>query len=208
MDKPNELKTPQLPAQTFQKMSIPRLRKPTAKPTGPKHLKLGANLEVKGGPGDPPPGFLSPANSRTEWYIYWALAKIFGNPTDPTVGPFMGGPPDWSYQQAINGGAGILGGSTIDFVVNSGRRPTAFRIVTEYYHIFTGRSKQVSDEMQKIMISNRYEVVDLYDMDFINDPSGQQVIQVVKMGLSMIERPNPLLTGVALRGSRMDRVAG
>jgi hypothetical protein len=58
------------------------------------------------------------------------------------------------------------------------------------------------------MISNRYEVVDLYDMDFINDPSGQQVIQVVKMGLSMIERPNPLLTGVALRGSRMDRVAG
>ena len=208
LDKPPELNTPTSQRLPIQKMNVPRLRRPPAMPTGPKAVGITTKKQVVGGPGEPPPGFLSPANSKTEWFVYWALSKVFGSPADPRVGPFTGGQPDWMYQQAVNGGAGVLGGTTIDFVVYGARRPTAFRIVTEYYHIFTSRSKQVSDEMQKISVSDRYDVVDLYDMDFITDPTGQQAIVVVKMGLAMIERPDPILSGVALRGSRMDTLAG
>lgn len=208
MDKPSELKIPEAERLPTQKMRVPRLRRPPSQPTGPKWVGVNTIKQLTGGPADPPPGFLSPANSRTEWMIYWSLAKIFGNPPDPRRPPFEGAYPDWLYQAAYNGGAGTLGGTTIDFVVYAGRKPTAFRIVTEYYHIFTDRRKQVSDEMQKITVSNQYDVVDLYDQDFISDPTGAAAIQVVKMGLAMIERPDPLLTGVALRGSRMDILAG
>ena len=37
----------------------------------------------KGGPGDPPPGFVVGQTSATEWVIYWAMSKVFGQPDDP-----------------------------------------------------------------------------------------------------------------------------
>ena len=208
MERPPELRVPEAERLPQQKMRIPRLRRPPAQPTGPKWVGVNVQKQVVGGPGAPPPGFISPANSKTEWMVYWALAKIFGNPIDPRLPPFEGGRPDWTYQAAYNGGAGTLGGTTIDFIVESGRQPTAFRIVTEYYHIFTDRRKQVGDELQKIAIADRYQVIDLYDQDFINDLTGQAAIQVIKMGLAMIERPDPILVGTSLRGSRMDILAG
>lgn len=208
MDRPPELATIEAERLPQQKMSIPRLRRPPAMPRGPKNVGVTERAQVIAGPGEPPEGFISSANSKTEWYIYWALSKIFSNPTDFRRAPFNGGYPDWVYQQAVNGGIGILGGTAIDFVVYTSRKPTALRIVTEYYHLFTSRTKQVTDEWQKINLSDQYDVVDIYDMDFINDTSGEQTIQVVKMALAMIERPNPILAGVALRGSRMDKIAG
>jgi hypothetical protein len=33
-------------------------------------------------------------------------------------------------------------------------------------------------------------------------------VRVVKLAIGRMERPNPLLTGVALRGTRMDRIGG
>jgi hypothetical protein len=51
-------------------------------------------------------------------------------------------------------------------------------------------------------------VVDVYDYDFINDPTGQAIIVTLKNVLGMIERPNPLWLGTTIRGSRMDRIGG
>lgn len=201
------LETPRAP-KLEQKVRLPTLRRPTAKPTGPKKLRLTGPADVMGGPGEPPPGFLNTINSKSEWFIYWALAKIFGNPPDASRGPFIGGPPDWSYQAAYDGGSRNAGGSVVDFIVYTGRVPVGIRLVTEYYHLFTNRRKQVQDEMQKLALEGAVDVVDVYDYDFLNDPSGEAAVRVVKLAIGQMERPNPLMTGVALRGSRMDRIGG
>jgi hypothetical protein len=191
-----------------QKVRLPKLRRPPAMPTGPKRLRLTSPEEVRGGPGNAPPGFLNSINSKSEWIVYWALAKIFGNPQDVRQGPFVGGPPDWSYQAAYDGGSRNVGGSVVDFIVYTAKVPVGIRLVTEYYHLFTNRRKQVQDEMQKLALEGAVDIVDVYDYDFLNDPTGEAAVRVVKLAIGRMERPNPLLTGVALRGTRMDRIGG
>lgn len=203
----DRFQTPRMPI-IEQKMKLPKLRRPTAQPTGPRHLRLNAPERVMGGPGVAPPGFLNSINSNSEWIVYWALAKIFGNPSNPRIGPFTGGAPDWSYQAAYDGGSRNVGGSVVDFIIYTARVPIGIRLVTEYYHLFTNRRKQVQDEMQKLALEGAVDVVDVYDYDFINDPSGEAAIRVVKLAIGQMERPNPILAGVALRGTRMDRIGG
>lgn len=189
------------------------LNMPPALPTGPRMYKPLPMDEggYVGGPGLPPPGFLGPFNSITEWFIYWALAKIFGEPQEYRKPPFEGGWPDWTYQKAFNGGRDMPGGSVIDFVVyNPGpaRNAVALRIVTEYWHIFTTAEKQTSDTEQRFFLEDNFILMDIYDQDFINDSTGQAAIQVVKSAIGLIEKPNPMLLGTALRGSHMGEAGG
>jgi hypothetical protein len=140
--------------------------------------------------------------------VYWALAKIFGDPTDPRQPPFDGGWPIWTYQKAAQGGRHMPGGSVIDFVVwdaGEGGKPIALRVVTEYFHLFTSNQKHVTDALQRESLENYATVIDLLDYQFINDPTGQAVIVVCKNALGLIESANPLLSGIAVRGSRMKR---
>lgn len=204
---PELLKTPRAPI-TEQKVRLPTLRRPSAQPTGPKKLKLTGSVDVVGGPGNAPDGFLNSINSKSEWIVYWALSRIFANPPDPRQAPYTGGTPDWSYQAAYDGGARNVGGSVVDFIVYTARQPIGIRLVTEYYHLFTNRRKQVQDEMQKLALEGAVEIRDIYDYDFLNDPSGEAAIKVVKLAIGQMERPNPLWLGVALRGTRMDRIGG
>lgn len=158
------------------------------------------------GPGEPPPGFVTPRTSKTEWFVYWGLAKIFQNPVDPRHSPFLGGWPDWTYQAALDDA-----GAVVDFVVNNpgkSEQSVALRVVTEYWHLYTSNQKQFTDEIQKQALSDYFTVVDVYDQDFINDPSGAATIVTLKNVLGMIERPNPLWLGTTIRGSRMDRIGG
>lgn len=190
------------------KVKVPRLRKPTAVPTGPRLTKPVSLKEqpIVQGPGEPPPAFLTPRTSKTEWYVYWGLSKIFTNPVDPRQAPYLGGWPDWSYQSAMENA-----GAVVDFVVNNpgkSQNSIALRIVTEYWHLYTSAQKQATDALQKDTLSNQFTVVDLYDFDFINDPSGQAVIVALKDVLGLIERPNPIWLGTSLRGSRMDMFGG
>lgn len=194
-----------------QKLRLPTLRKPTALPEGARRYRPLPMEEwpVKPGPGDPPPGFVTATTSATEWMVYWALSKIFNNPLDPRQPPYEGGWPDWTFQDPYNGGRREPGGSVIDFIVYNpgrGRNQLALRIVTEYWHLYTSGRKQATDQMQKETLSAGMDVVDLYDFDFVNDPTGQAVIIATKNALGMIERPNPILLGTALRGSRMDKI--
>lgn len=176
----------------------PRPRSPTRLPRGPK-LYQGARTIVAG-PGEPPSDFVRPTTSKTEWMVYWALAEIYKNPVDPRRGPFIGGPPDWAYQEGT-GGDGTR--SKPDFVIYRKKR-LILRVQTEYRHLFTDIQKQTYDRLQKIFQSNYNDVVDLYDVDFVNDKTGQAVIIVVKNALGLIQRPDPIVAGNALRGSRLD----
>lgn len=192
---------------------VPKPRGPSVAPRGPR-LYRPQNVKddpLLGGPGEPPNGFIGPANSKTEWYVYWALARIFQNPVEPRLPPFEGGYPDWTYQKVWDGGREQPGGSVIDFVVYSsgrGREEIALRIVTEYWHLYTTNENQVRDQDQRTWLEDRFDVIDLYDQDFINDPTGQAVIIQVKNVIGLIERPNPLWAGTALRGTRMDLIGG
>lgn len=148
---------------------------------------LGERL-FQGGPGDPPPGFVGGTNSKTEWWIYWALTKILGK---EGVG--------WSYQASYAGGRHSPGGAVIDFVVYMPMQDILMRIQTWRFHIGAGSEKITYDHEQKIAYSSAINddvVIDVYEQDFIDDETGKKVIEVVKDALAGIEWPNPIQRGI------------
>lgn len=186
--------------------SLPRLRLPAAIPKGPRLYRepkdKGYISEFK----EPPPGFLTGQNSPLEWMVYLAMSKILGLPTDPRSGPFIGAPGLWGYQV----GGSQLGQSKIDFVVYPNRRTFglryAFRIQTEYFHNFADSEKQAYDLLQSYNLSEYNRVVDLYDYEFAEDPTGQAICILIKRALAGEVWQAPGTTGFALRvrpGRRM-----
>jgi hypothetical protein len=178
-------------------------RKPRRIQRAPRELTFPAESPHTGGPGDPPPGFVGAKNSATEWQPYWGLARIFGEPVPRILrdGPFIGAPGIWEYQEYIPGG---LMATNIDFVVlptNGLARPTAFRIQTEFVHLFpTQHDKYAADIMYRNHVEEGgFSVVDLYDYMYLGDPSGRAIIQLLKAGLGLIEPANPIATGTAQR---------
>ena len=187
-------------------INLPRIRKPAARPTGPRDIARIMRVDRVQGPGEPPPGFLYARNSVSEWVIYWALAVIFNNPTDPRVGPFLGGWPEWTYQSGQGQGAGS---AVVDFVVyrpGFGGRNVGLRIQTERFHIFSSAMKQFTDLMQRENLERSMDIVDIYEQDYLNDPSGAAAIKLCKAACGLIEAGNPLVTGTAMRSSRMDTI--
>lgn len=182
--------------------AIPRLRTAARIPRGPELYRQPA--QKVGGPGEPPPGFVGHRNSAVEWPPYWGLAKIFANPTDPRTGPFNGGWPDWEYQNPDQTGAGVTG-SVIDFVVYKARNrstPLAIRVQTERFHLYVDAYKQGYDAMQRSELERYFEVVDIFDYQYMGDPTGKNVIVLLKQVLGLIEIPNPLVAGTAQRVTR------
>lgn len=184
----------------------PRLRTPARLPRGPEYL-LSPEQRVTG-PGEPPPGFLRPRTSATEWMVYWALAKIFDNPDDPRVPPFDGAWPFWTYQKGIGQSPGR---AVVDFIVyreTRRGRPVGIRVQTEYRHLFTSNQQQSYDRLQLLSLSGYLDVMDIYDTDFLNDKTGQAVIVVVKNAIGLLKHPDPLIAGTARRAGRMENRGG
>jgi hypothetical protein len=192
---------PRLP--TIGSVALPQLpRKPRVVQRAPREFTFPADGQRYGGPGEPPPDFVGGKNSRTEWYPYWGLAHIFREPSPRTLrrGPYLGAPGIWEYQEYIPGG---LLATNIDFVIlptNGLAPPTAFRIQTEFVHLFPSEhDKYASDILYRNAVEAEYEVVDLYDYMFLGDPSGRAIIQLLKAGLGLIEPANPIAAGTARR---------
>jgi hypothetical protein len=169
-------------------------------PKGPRALQVPkAQRKPIGGPGEPPPGFVSPTTSRTEWLVYWGLAKILGQPKDPRRGPWVGFPPLWSYQNPFKGGRQIKGGAVIDFLVQPNRFNSfaiAIRLQTEFFHLSSvGGNKVMHDRLQEAYISSDYQVRDIYELSFINDPSGAAVCRELIRTLSGFSQPDPVAGG-------------
>ncbi len=165
-------------------------------PAGPKWLTQAAATTVAGGPGDPPPGFLRGINSRDEWWFYWALARVTGQPKDPRKPPFQGAPDgSWTYQGMIGGGY-QLGGANPDFEVPAQR--IVIRIQTPRYHIQAGAEKVASDREQKVVLTGQgYTVIDVFSTQYLNDPSGQAACRLARDALQGKQAPDVLNAGTA-----------
>ena len=185
----------------------PRLPSIPTFPRGPRLYDYTALPKI-GGPGQPPPGFISPSTSKTEWWLYWALSKIFGVPKDPRRGPFAGYPGVWTYQKPFEM-RNAPGSTIIDFVIESHARtagvPTALRLVTEQYHLFTTAKKQAKDIIQRNRLSSTYLVKDVFEQDFINDKTGSSCIVLLKRLLAGGASPDPSRGGNPMRIRNRDQ---
>lgn len=180
----------------------PRLRSFAVFPKGPRLYRQKKGYGQFYGPGEPPPGFLTYTNSKTEWWVYWALAKIVGFPKDPRTPPYEGWPGLWGYQRPFEGGRARAGGQVLDFLVYAPATSggdIALRIQTERYHIMTDAAKQAVDRLLLVRLSSQFRVVDLFEQDFMDDPSGQAVIIETKRALYGGQTSNPLRSGQARR---------
>ena len=158
---------------------IPKVQKQTLRPEPPKKFpKGGFKGRYTGGPGPAPAWIITPTTSASEWFIFWALLQILGEP----------GEGSWGYQISSNGGRAI-----IDFVIWN--RPTrlAIRVQSEWYHIAVLQRKQTYDRQQKEMLKRSgYDVNDVYEEHFLHDKTGFAAIMVMKDAIRGIERPSPI----------------
>lgn len=186
--------------------AYPRIRTLPKIPRGPRMVARVKNPNYTSGPGEPPPGFINGQNSTLEWYGYWALAKIFKNPLDPTRPPFAGGPPDWLYQSPEMGAyLRSLNSAVVDYLIEWEGTRVAIRLQTERFHILTDARQQARDRTQRMMLENSGDVVDVYDFELVgnNDfETGQKSIVTMKRAIGMIERIDPILAGTARRMRR------
>lgn len=159
-------------------------------PTGSRALGLGQVQVVIGyGPGDAPEQFRGGTTSISEWYIYWALEQIRGPE----------GEGDWSYQQSFLGGRRIYGGAIVDFVLWEKGYAIGLRIQTFYFHLASPLQsiKQATDLEQKVALENGGDlyVVDIYEQNYIHDPSGNAAKRQVILASELVESYNPRSTG-------------
>lgn len=183
--------------------SVGSLRTPARLPRGPRAFQEPKDKGYIGGAGNPPPGFINGNNSSYEWQIYHALAKVIGFPENPRMGPFIGFPGLWAYQKAWDSGRHDPGGSVIDFYVYSGARGNendiAFRVQTEYFHIYTSAEKQWFDAIQFERLNMFMRVVDLFDQDFAWDMTNQAACKLIRAALNGQTEPNPITNGISQR---------
>jgi hypothetical protein len=147
------------------------------------------NRGVGFGPGEPPEGFVGGTTSRSEWYVYWAMTKLMGPEGN-----------NWAFQESFLGGRYIPGGSVADFVAYTSVGQIIMRVQSFYFHTSEDSFKQGYDIRQKTSTIAAYagdlQVIDLWEQDFIHDPSGRAVIEVVQDALAGIERRNPIASGL------------
>lgn len=183
----------------------PRMRSIPTIPRGPRLYRQRPGSDRISGPGEPPPGFLTYTNSRTEWVIYWALSKVLKFPKDPRAGPFIGYPGLWGYQTPFEGGRAIRGGQVLDFLVESPSTnygTVAIRIQTERYHIFTDEAKRAKERILAARVARHTRIADIYEQDITMGPnaeSGQAAILEVKRVLFGGRPSDPLKAGTARR---------
>jgi hypothetical protein len=181
--------------------ALPKLKRPTVFSTGPRLYRLSEEPVRIGPPGDPPPGFVTPKTAATEWPPYWGLAQITGYPKPEYVRnfPFNGGPPVWEYQGFADAGAEKQ--TNVDFIVwgMGGATPVAIRILTEFFHNFAGIDTQVYDITQRDRLQNGFEVVDIFDYEFMRDSTGAAIIVLLKRAMGLIQGSGSARTGLVQR---------
>lgn len=180
-----------------------RLRTGAVRPTGPRLYRVTKKMVRLGGPGAPPPNFVGGANSASEWHWYWASMRVLDPQTDPRQPPFYGGQ-QWSYQSPQLGQfTRALGSAVADFVYHLGETLLIMRIQTGYFHLTAPAAKQAIDTVQLRNLMGMaaghmtVEVVDIYDVNFLSDTSGQSAIVLLKESLGLIRRVDPIVAGVA-----------
>ncbi len=176
----------------------PRPTKPRTPPVrtyGPEHLRLQAEPESRSNLFTTvPAGFVTAHTSATEWMVYAGLAVVTKSPRDPTKPPFVGGD-TWTYQKAVDGGRNTKGGQVVDFVVEAGGHTVGIRVQTERWHILAGSAQIANDFFLKTHLKAVDFLIDIFDMDFIGDPTGRAVCAVLQKALKLEQNPDPIRSG-------------
>lgn len=169
-------------------------------PTGPKALRLEKMKEYVGGPGAAPAAFTQGLKSTSEWYLYWALSKVFKSPENPRAGPPFLGATDgsWRYQSQF-GARFTIGGAVLDFEIAAHDPPMFLRLQSERFHVATLSGRHAFDEEQKRQVQRYgFLVIDIYEEDIIHDQTGVAAIMAVRNALNGIEALNPIVSGTSL----------
>lgn len=174
----------------------PRLRKPPALPTGPRLYRMVRTNQISyGGPGRMPAEFDAAAQSESEWIWYWASKRALDPDDDPRQPPYTGGRL-WSYQSPELGEYKREKGSAIvDFLYQLSWPFLAVRIQTYRFHLAVDSLKQESDFQQLVALAGNFDVVDVFESDFISDETGETAVVMVKETLGLIRRQSPLTAG-------------
>lgn len=173
-------------------------RRPVVRPRGSKLLGLGQKRRSTGGPGLPPPGFVTGTTSGLEWYWYWASGTVLGDPPDVRKPPFVGGL-FWNYQVPDNPmDVRSLGFAVSDFVYQTGTGELVVRIDSFYYHIATTSDQIARDLYLKLHGgSEDLIIVSAYDDDILGDPTGRAACAAVADALRGREPISPVRSGLA-----------
>lgn len=158
------------------------------------------------GPGEPPAGFLTPWNSRSEWYCYWALWKVLKEEGDVRRPPFIGGQ-RFGYQTVVNGGRSSLGGTIVDFVVYLRGQDIGIYIQTDRYHLAADARTKTLDHLRMLAAARYMRVIPIFETDLIADPTGEQACRTVVNALGGRSQINPVTSGT-YRPTRMGRLFG
>jgi len=178
-----------------------RLRNPSVAGTGPKIYSYGGQVVRIGGPGEPPPGFVTPTTSKSEWFVYWAFCRLLGIPDGdmrryPFFGDHEGNQGRFGYQIGSRG----AGGAVVDFLYYAAAgRYIAMRVQTERYHYYVGADRQVFDAIQFANLSKKFDVVDLVEFKWISDLTGKAVIDAVRSGMRGRGEVDPIASGTVRR---------
>lgn len=177
------------------RVAIPRLRTMTRIPKGPKALSQ--PVVHTDGPGAAPPGFVVGQTSASEWNLYWALAKVFGEPKDPRIPPFTGGYPYWGYQVPTLGQyTRAPGSAVVDYVIYTGNTRVGIRLQTFRFHLQADAAKKAYDALQLFRLERIAQVIDIFEEDVLGDPSGEKYVVTAKRALGLIQRIDPIVAGI------------
>ncbi len=179
-------------------------KRPPVRPTGPRLFKLGSQPGRLGGPGEPPPGFVSGElhNSRDEWTaLYWPMAKVLGNPPDPRLPPYTGGT-NWDYQVPLDGGRDQRGGQVCDAVFIGAAGDVCIRLQTPHWHINAPASVQAKDLLLKAKSSRYIRVADVFSQDVVKDLTGAAACRQIARALGGQDNPSPLYLGTSERTAK------
>lgn len=92
------------------------------------------------------------------------------------------------------------GGAVVDYVAYTvpGAQPIGIRLVTEYFHLYAGSDKIMSDAIQKDYLARDMIVVDLLDSEILGVPPSAVIIKI-KQILNMTPSQNPITGGTVHR---------
>jgi hypothetical protein len=171
----------------------PSVAKRAARPRGPAIYRLGED------PGrgsklfmEPPLAFDSPTTSNAEWLIYCAMWLVTRSPGDPRKPPYIGYPPNFTYQQSIDGGRMFLGGQVVDFIY---KERIGVNTQTGYWHMQQGSDIYYQEIAERARTAGLEAVIHLYDIHYIEDSTGKAACAVTALALKKIQLPDPWRTG-------------
>jgi hypothetical protein len=177
----------------------PGLRKKPFRKFGPKLYRLDKAPETNQGPGEPPVEFVNGKTSKSEWYPYWAMCKIWDVPTNPRVGPFEGDHGGiWGYQVYFPI-LGSTGKTNIDFVYYGAGYVIGIRVQSEKHHLMTDPLQYQLDEWLGSHNFGVSAIIDVFEHEYLMDPTGQAVCRAMANACRGIQSQSPLAKGNVFR---------